>query len=220
MSTPRRASARTRRSNGAAASSRASVRSSAASRRGPPPRRSAGRRRAPPRRRRARRCRARSTAARRFLTLRKACLPSFHRRRHPGSSHRHVSSYERIDFCYGHRLLDYDGVWNYPHGHNAACEVEVRTDGWTSVTWSLTSATSSGWSRVDRSRARSQDDPAPRRPAGPAAAGARRAHLPARQEPTVERIAKLIFDQARALGLDAMGVTAWETPTSFATYGD
>ena len=34
---------------------------------------------------------------------------------------------KRIDFCYGHRLLDYDGICKHPHGHNALAEVEVRT---------------------------------------------------------------------------------------------
>jgi 6-pyruvoyltetrahydropterin/6-carboxytetrahydropterin synthase len=37
--------------------------------------------------------------------------------------------------------------------------------------------------------------------------------------PTVERIAKLIFDHAREQGLPVVKVTVWETPTSFATYG-
>jgi 6-pyruvoyltetrahydropterin/6-carboxytetrahydropterin synthase len=36
--------------------------------------------------------------------------------------------------------------------------------------------------------------------------------------PTVERIARLIFDQARDAGLPVVKVTVWETPTSFATY--
>ena len=34
---------------------------------------------------------------------------------------------KRIDFCYGHRLLNYDGVCKHPHGHNAVAEIEVRT---------------------------------------------------------------------------------------------
>jgi hypothetical protein len=34
----------------------------------------------------------------------------------------------------------------------------------------------------------------------------------------VERIAKLIFDHARAEGLDVLAVRVWETPTSFAMY--
>jgi 6-pyruvoyltetrahydropterin/6-carboxytetrahydropterin synthase len=36
--------------------------------------------------------------------------------------------------------------------------------------------------------------------------------------PTVERIAKLIFDHAHEQGLPVVKVTVWETPTSFATY--
>ena len=35
---------------------------------------------------------------------------------------------KRLDFCYGHRLLDYDGVCKHPHGHNAVVELEIRTD--------------------------------------------------------------------------------------------
>ena len=38
--------------------------------------------------------------------------------------------------------------------------------------------------------------------------------------PTVERIAKLIFDMARDQGLDIVSVRVWETPTSFATYSE
>ena len=33
---------------------------------------------------------------------------------------------KRIEFCYGHRLLDYDGVCKHPHGHNAIAEIDVR----------------------------------------------------------------------------------------------
>src|SRR5688572_28648265 len=29
---------------------------------------------------------------------------------------------KRIEFCYGHRLLDYDGICKHPHGHNAVAE--------------------------------------------------------------------------------------------------
>jgi 6-pyruvoyltetrahydropterin/6-carboxytetrahydropterin synthase len=36
--------------------------------------------------------------------------------------------------------------------------------------------------------------------------------------PTVERIARLIFDVSREHGLDVARVTVWETPTSWATY--
>jgi 6-pyruvoyltetrahydropterin/6-carboxytetrahydropterin synthase len=36
--------------------------------------------------------------------------------------------------------------------------------------------------------------------------------------PTVERIAKLIYDKGRELGVDIVAVRVWETPTSFASY--
>ena len=36
--------------------------------------------------------------------------------------------------------------------------------------------------------------------------------------PTVERIARLIFDMSREQGLPVVRVTVWETPTSWATY--
>ena len=35
---------------------------------------------------------------------------------------------KQIEFCYGHRLLDYDGVCRHLHGHNAVVEIEVRAD--------------------------------------------------------------------------------------------
>jgi len=38
--------------------------------------------------------------------------------------------------------------------------------------------------------------------------------------PTVERIAKLIFDKAREQGLDILAVRVWETPTSVASYSE
>ena len=36
--------------------------------------------------------------------------------------------------------------------------------------------------------------------------------------PTVERIARLIYDMSREQGLRPVRVTVWETPTSWATY--
>jgi len=36
--------------------------------------------------------------------------------------------------------------------------------------------------------------------------------------PTVERIARLIYDISREQGLPVSRVTVWETPTSWATY--
>ncbi len=38
--------------------------------------------------------------------------------------------------------------------------------------------------------------------------------------PTVERIAKLIYDKGRELGVEIVAVRVWETPTSVATYSE
>lgn len=128
---------------------------------------------------------------------------------------------KRIDFCYGHRLLDYDGVCMHPHGHNAACEVEVRTDRLDErnmvADFGDIKRLVKGWidHELDHKMILRHDDPlvAPLQTLGEPV------YL-LDSNPTVERIAKLIFDQARALGLDVMRVTVWETPTSFATYVD
>ena len=33
-----------------------------------------------------------------------------------------------IDFCYGHRLLEYDGKCKHLHGHNGLIEVDIEAD--------------------------------------------------------------------------------------------
>lgn len=126
---------------------------------------------------------------------------------------------KRIDFCYGHRLLDYDGVCKHPHGHNAAVEIDIRTDRLDNrnmvADFSDIKRLVKGWidRELDHKMILRQDDPLVK----PLKALGEPVYL-LESNPTVERIAKLIFDQARALGLDVTGVRVWETPTSFAAY--
>ena len=109
---------------------------------------------------------------------------------------------KRIDFCYGHRLLDYDGICKHPHGHNAVAEIEVRTgtlDNRNMVCdFSDIKRIVKGW--ID-TRARSQDAAAPRRSARRAAAAARRAGVSARQQSHRRAHRALIFDYAQRAGL-------------------
>ena len=35
---------------------------------------------------------------------------------------------KHIDFCYGHRLLNYSGMCQHLHGHNARVEVDIESD--------------------------------------------------------------------------------------------
>ena len=126
---------------------------------------------------------------------------------------------KRIEFCYGHRLLDYDGVCKHPHGHNALAEIEVRTDRLDArnmvTDFSDIKRLVKGWidRELDHKMILRQDDPlvAPLRQLG-------EPMFLLESNPTVERIARLIFDTTRELGFLVVAVRVWETPSSFASY--
>ena len=127
---------------------------------------------------------------------------------------------KRIDFCYGHRLLDYDGVCKHPHGHNAIAEIEVRTDALDErnmvADFGDIKRLVKGWidRELDHKMILRHDDPL----VAPLQSLGEPVYL-LESNPTVERIAKLIFDEGVTLGLNIVKVTVWETPTSCATYG-
>ena len=126
---------------------------------------------------------------------------------------------KRIEFCYGHRLLDYDGVCKHPHGHNASVEIDVRTDSLDNrnmvVDFSDIKRIVKGWidRELDHKMILRHDDPLVK----PLEALGEPIYK-LDSNPTVERIARLIFDKAREQGLDILAVRVWETPTSFAAY--
>lgn len=128
---------------------------------------------------------------------------------------------KRIEFCYGHRLLDYDGVCKHPHGHNAVAEIDVRTDQLDRrnmvADFSDIKRLVKGWidRELDHKMILRQDDPL----VAPLKALGEPMYL-LESNPTVERIARLIFDQARTLGFDVVAVRVWETPSSFAAYSE
>ena len=126
---------------------------------------------------------------------------------------------KRIDFCYGHRLLDYDGICKHPHGHNAVAEIEVRTDVLDTrnmvVDFSDIKRVVKGWidRELDHKMILRHDDPLvkPLQSLGEPI-------FIIDSNPTVERIARLIYEVSREQGLPVVRVTVWETPTSWATY--
>ena len=128
---------------------------------------------------------------------------------------------KRIDFCYGHRLLDYNGICKHPHGHNAVVEVDVRTDTLDQrnmvADFADIKLLVKGWidRELDHKMILRQDDPLvePLEALGEPI-------FKLESNPTVERIAKLIFDMARDQGLNVVQVRVWETPTSWAAYGE
>lgn len=127
---------------------------------------------------------------------------------------------KRIEFCYGHRLLDYDGICKHPHGHNAVAEIEVSTESLDArnmvADFSDIKRLIKGWidRELDHKMILRHDDPLvkPLRDLG-------EPMYLLESNPTVERLAKLIYDQGRQLGLNVLTVRVWETPSSCATYG-
>lgn len=126
---------------------------------------------------------------------------------------------KRIEFCYGHRLLDYDGICKHPHGHNAVAEIEVRTGGLDNremvVDFSDIKRVVKGWidRELDHKMILRHDDPLVK----PLQALNEPIFL-LDSNPTVERIARLIFDKTRELGIPVVRVQVWETPSSFTSY--
>ena len=126
---------------------------------------------------------------------------------------------KRIDFCYGHRLLDYDGICKHPHGHNAIVEVDVRTDRLDErnmvADFSDIKRIVKGWidSELDHKMILRRDDPLVT-----LLQGLGEPMYLVDSNPTVERIARLIYDVSREQGLPVFRVTVWETPTSWASY--
>jgi 6-pyruvoyltetrahydropterin/6-carboxytetrahydropterin synthase len=126
---------------------------------------------------------------------------------------------KRIEFCYGHRLLNYDGVCRHPHGHNAVVEIDLQSQALDTrnmvADFNDIKRIVKGWidRELDHKMILHKDDPL--------AAVLKNMGEPMyllESNPTAERIAQLIFDVSREQGLPVSRVTVWETPTSWATY--
>jgi 6-pyruvoyltetrahydropterin/6-carboxytetrahydropterin synthase len=124
-----------------------------------------------------------------------------------------------IDFCYGHRLLNYDGKCKFLHGHNGRAVITVAADkldhrgmvlDFSDIKNGVTS-----WidEHLDHRMLLHQDDPA----------------VPMLQQmgeplflldvnPTAENIARLIHEAAVARGFPVVRTQLWETPRCYATY--
>lgn len=124
-----------------------------------------------------------------------------------------------IDFCYGHRLLNYEGKCKHLHGHNAKVEIDIATeklDGrGMAVDFSDIKTAVKTWidNELDHRMILNKKDPTI-------------SFLKEMKEPlfllegnpTAENIAKLIFDKTKELGFPVETVRLWETRDSYATY--
>ena len=128
---------------------------------------------------------------------------------------------KKIEFCYGHRLLNYDGVCRHPHGHNAVVEIEVRTAALDEramvFDFSDIKKVVKTWvdKNLDHKMILRRDDPLVE-----ALHSLSEPVYLVDSNPTAEHIARIIYEHAVTAGLRVMRVTVWETPSSYATYGE
>ena len=124
-----------------------------------------------------------------------------------------------IDFCYGHRLLNYDGKCRFLHGHNGRAVITLEAEDLDArgmvIDFSDIKRVVSEWidRNLDHRMILNRQDPI----------------VPVLEQmgepvhltdvnPTAENIAKLIHEFAREQGFPVLQTQLWETPRCYATY--
>jgi len=124
-----------------------------------------------------------------------------------------------IQFCYGHRLLNYAGKCRYLHGHNGTVEIELSSErldqrGMVRDFGEIKQAIQSWIDReLDHKMLLCRKDPAL-----PLLRQLREPVFLLEGNPTAEAIAELIFTHAAAQGFPVTRVRLWETDRSVAAY--
>jgi 6-pyruvoyltetrahydropterin/6-carboxytetrahydropterin synthase len=124
-----------------------------------------------------------------------------------------------FEFCFGHRLMDYDGKCRQIHGHNGKACVTLAGDQLNHLGMVMDfvemKRVLATWidATLDHALLLHQDDPLVKTLQ---AAGEK--VLPLGVNPTTENLAKLIYEYAESKGLPVVEVTMWETTYSYATY--
>lgn len=124
-----------------------------------------------------------------------------------------------IQFCYGHRLLDYEGPCRNLHGHNGKVEIEFQTAELDSkgmvFDFREIKRVIKEWidNHLDHVMILRKDDPM-----APVLKSHAERFLTLESNPTAESIAKLIYDFAASKDYPVSRVTLWETDSSSATY--
>jgi 6-pyruvoyltetrahydropterin/6-carboxytetrahydropterin synthase len=124
-----------------------------------------------------------------------------------------------ITFCYGHRLLHYDGKCRHLHGHNGRAVITLETADLDRlgmvVDFTLLKNAIGGWidEHLDHKMLLHKYDPA----LPLLRAQGEPVHV-LDVNPTAEAIARLIFDVTAAQGFPVVEVKLWETDSSCAAY--
>jgi len=124
-----------------------------------------------------------------------------------------------IRFCYGHRLLNYDGKCRHLHGHNGRAVITLEAPQVDAlgmvVDFSQIKRVVSSWidETLDHKMLLHKDDPVL-----PLLLQQGEPVHTLNVNPTAENIARLIFDFTASQGFPVVEVRLWETDDSFATY--
>ncbi len=124
-----------------------------------------------------------------------------------------------IHFCYGHRLLNYEGKCKFLHGHNGKAVITLEADSLDSrgmvLDFSEIKRSVSAWidEELDHRMILHRDDPVV-----PLLAKQGEPVYLMDSNPTAENIARLICERAIDRGLPVVKVELWETPHCFAAY--
>src|SRR5687767_7091775 len=124
-----------------------------------------------------------------------------------------------LHFCYGHRLLQYDGKCKYLHGHNGRAIITLEAPQLDPLglvmDFSDIKRVLQTWidETLDHKMILHKNDPIL-----PTLKAMGEPFYLLDVNPTAENIAKLLFDHARGAGFPVVEVSLWETESSFATY--
>ena len=125
----------------------------------------------------------------------------------------------KIDFCYGHRLLGYEGKCRHLHGHNGRAIILIGSDRLDArgmvLDFSEIKRVVSRWidENLDHRMILSRDDPVV-----PLLRQLGEPLYLIDANPTAENIARLILEHAAGAGFPVAEVRLWETPHCCAAY--
>ena len=124
-----------------------------------------------------------------------------------------------LSFCYGHRLLQYEGKCAWLHGHNGTAVLTLAAADLDALgmvaDFQVIRSRLGGWidAELDHRMILRRDDPVL-----PALLDLGEPVYVVDFNPTAEALARLLFEKTRELGLPVTAVRLYETPTCAATY--
>ena len=125
----------------------------------------------------------------------------------------------QIEFCYGHRLLNYDGKCKYLHGHNGLAVITIEAEELDNrgmvLDFSDIKREVSTWiyDNLDHRMILNHEDPV----ASILEEMGEPLHL-IDANPTAECIARIIYEYAASRDFPVTQVSLWETPKCYATF--